>query len=342
MATDYGARFSKAVGCTRHAMGGAAEGLGIEALAGDTEMVTIFDDFDGIVEADQFGVATNWETIGTMLYDAGVPGTDYVHMNDPNSQVDCASEIVLVPGDTADTGGHVAFDSVAGAVSAAVSMHEFKYLWIPVLGTSATILDGTTWLMAMRVGFQSGDATAIGAASGDWDGKAFIGYCTTGDANVLVPTTGVPDVATQTGPIFGFGITETGQIIGHSQRTANTALAEGTNYTTILGAGGVDGNTGNGATAANQKMWFDLAVKLEITDMSDDDDNGYTHFYWRRVLPGQPLGDWLHHPTVLENQTPNPASVMVPCIEAINGPAVVQECAVGWDWVVYARDRINR
>lgn len=343
MATDYGARFSKAVGCTRHAMGGAAEGLGIEALAGDTAMVTVFDDFNGVIEADAFGVGTTWETLGWEIADVGggAQTGDYIEMNDCKSQVDFDSSIVIVPGDTADLGGNCQLDKVTGDEAAGTAVYEFPHMWIPSTGSGVTVLDDTTWVFATRVGFQSGDATAIGAASGDWNGKTYIGWAVANDVNVMTNTTGAIVIAS-TGGLVGFHVTESGDIRGISHRTAATAMAEGTNYTTLLAAGGVDGNTGNGATSANQKMWFDLAVKLDITDMDDDDDNGYSTFYWRRVLPSKPLGDWMKHPTVLENQTPNSATVMVPTIEVINGPAVVQECAVGIDWWAFARNRVNR
>jgi len=346
MATDYGARFSKAVGCTRHAMGGAAEGLGIEALAGDTEMVTVFDDFDGVVTTETFGGTAYWEQVGWVLSDANDPTGDEVGMNDPaNTDTYYGSNILLFGGTDDDDGGSMQLDLINGSVGgggAVTAPRWFNHMWIAETDAGAAINDNTTWVFAARVGLQSGDTTAIGTTSGDWESKFFVGYSAAGDTGILVRTTGLPDVATQGGPIVGIAGDESGRLVGHAQRTANTALAEGTNFTYLTAAGGVDGNTGNGATAANQKMWFDIAFRMDIVDQSEAADNGYVRFYWRRVLPGQPLGDWLTHPTVLTNQCPNHTVALVPIIEFINGPTADQDGVMAVDWWCMGRNRINR
>jgi len=356
MATDYGARFSKAVGCTRHAMGGAAEGMGIEALAGDTEMVTIFDDFNGIVLKEGFGDGANWETARWVLKDdpVGAPTGDEISMNDDDtgaSELDFNSCIRIFPGTVNDRGGNMQLDVANGAVAAATTLYDFHHMWIPTSATvggnygslaAAAALDNSTWVFACRIGFRA-DLTVTAGTNGigDWNGKVYIGWAEAGDGSIMDHDTGVITQA-EDGPLVGFHIGEDGSIDGISQRTVNTAYAEGTNLTELVAAGGVDGTVANGATTAGDTMWFDLALRMDIVDQNAAANNGTTRFYWRKVLPGSQLGEWNPHPTVLTNQTPNNNVILVPTIEVMSGPTADLDCVVFLDWWAFGRNRQNR
>jgi hypothetical protein len=87
MATSYSARYGRPLGVSNRGFGGAGLNLGIEALCGETEMVTTFDDFNGSVGTEAFNGTTNWETLGWTLSEVGTtPTADTISMNDPAIQ----------------------------------------------------------------------------------------------------------------------------------------------------------------------------------------------------------------------------------------------------------------
>ena len=140
----------------------------------------------------------------------------------------------------------------------------------------------------------------------------------------------------ETGPLVGFHVGEDGSIDGISQRTVNTAYAAGTNFTELFAAGEPNGTAG-------VAKWYDLAVVLDITDMSDNAANGTTTFYTRRVRsvaldPKLPV--WRKHATVLSNQTPNNNLNLTPTIEVVNGPANLSDVLV--DWWAFGATRFSR
>lgn len=372
MATNYSGRYSRPLGASRHAMGGAAENMGIEALAGDTDLVTIFDDFNHIMPTVALPVvalgdaATNvWEECGWVLTDAGsttTPVAGTISMNDPAVVTeDFSSCLKIYSGTADDEGGSMQLDMVAADMACTANnttalsgRYNFPHMWIPETdalqeggltagATANTALDNTTWVFACRVGFRSDDdAAASDDGLGGWDSKAFIGFAKTAEAAVLLPATGLVSAAAADDVLVGFHICELGEIYGISQRTGNTAYATGTNRVEITAAGSVDNSLANNCDVAYQTTWYDLAFRMDVVDMSDANNNGTTKFFHRRVLPGVQLGDWIPHPTVLTDQTPNSATSLVPTIELVNGPTAGADGCIMLDWWAFGRNRINR
>jgi hypothetical protein len=350
-------------------MGGAAENLGIEALAGDTDMVTVFDDFNHIMPnaplptVPTSDAATNaWTDCGWVISDAGAtttPVAGYIGMNNPATVTNDYSSCIKIYGGTADDeGGNFQLDLIAADLASAANnltalsgRYNFPHMWIPETAaiqeggllagdTANTALDGTTWMFACRVGFRSDDNATTGA--GNWDSNTFIGFAKTAEAAVMTPTTGVISVAAADDVLVGFHIPLDGSIDGISQRVGNTAYAAGTNFTELRPAGSVDNTVANLCDVVGQTVWYDLAFRMDIIDMSDVANNGTTQFYWRRVLPGMQLGDWNRHTTVLTNQTPNSATSLVPTIEHLNGLLADADSAILLDWWCFGRSRVNR
>ncbi|OGR29708.1 MAG: hypothetical protein A2139_02355 [Desulfobacca sp. RBG_16_60_12] len=341
MATDYSGRYSKPLGCSRHAMGGAAEGLGIEALAGDTEMVTVFDDFNGVVKGtDTFGGAAIFEDSGWVLTDIGAPTNDAISMNDVSDVAALYNSCLTVyGGDADDAGGSMALDLLNGAIGTEVGTQVFPHMWIPETAAGAGVNDNSTWVFATRVGIRA-DLTTTG--NGDWDSKFFIGFQVAGETNIMTAATGALIVAGADDILYGFHCGEDGSVDGIAQRLGTTAYAAGTNFTELIAAGGVDGTVANGAVTAGDTMWFDLAFRMDIVDQSDAANNGRVRFFHRKVLPGRPLGDWNPHPAVLTNQCPNHTVALVPVIEMINGPTATVDGIIFLDWWAFGRNRVNR
>jgi hypothetical protein len=211
-------------------------------------------------------------------------------------------------------------------LSSTTSVFDFPHIKIPSNAVSATILDGTDYVFACRIGLISNAAT--------WDGKLFIGWAEETDISLLTPSTGVI-TQPEGGPLIGFHVGEDGAISGISQRTTGTAYTAGTNVTELYAAGSPNGT-------ANVAQWYDLAVHIHITDMSDNSSNGTTTFYKRR-LPSSvstPLGQWTKHPTVLSNQTPNNNFNLTPVIELVNGPTNQSDLLV--DWWAFGATRFSR
>ena len=120
-------KFKHALGAGENAMGGAAHNMGVECLAGETDMITVFDDFNGVVPTEAFGGSTNWETMGWTLADTGSPSNDLVGMNDPAdvSQWN-TSQIMVFTGDTEDTGGNMQLDRINASLPASGG-HDFPH-----------------------------------------------------------------------------------------------------------------------------------------------------------------------------------------------------------------------
>lgn len=319
---------------SRHSFGGAGENLGIEGIAGESDIVTVFDDFNGYVENRELtNVATaGIEDHGWLVTEVGTPAGSAVGIND-DSNVGFDSGLRINCGTAADTGGNCQFHPPLGSVE----VPSTPAIWVPA-NNGGTVLDNTVYIFACRLGVHTDDA------AGDFDGKLFIGLAEDGDAAILVVNGDSPFIQqAETGPLVGFHILEDGSLRGISQRTVNTAYAEGTNFTEIGAAGYVDSTLANGAAAVGDMMWFDLALRMDITDSDDDDANGSTTFYHRRVRPsGRTPGQvgtgiaqdrddrWQQHSTVLLNQTPNNNLLLVPTIEAINGPTDESDFVVDW------------
>ena len=329
------------------AMGGAAMELGIGGLAGETNIITVFDDFNGVVPTEAFGAATNWETMGWVLTDVGVPANDEVGMNDP-ADVDQwnPSCIRIDTGDTEDTGGNMQLDRINASLPASGG-HSFPHLCLPETAAGVAALDNTIITFACRVGLRA-DTDAVG--SGAWDSKAFIGWSVAGEGAIMTPGTGVLAVAGAEDQLLGFHIPEAGAIDGIAQRVGTTAYAEGTNFTRMVAPGGVDGTVANGATTAGDTIWFDLALRAQVTDWSLLTGNGRVEFFWRRIdkrtdAPGaarQEFPPWIRHSTRLTNQIPSHTVGLVPTIEAINGPTADTDGQVFLDWWCFGLSRVSR
>jgi hypothetical protein len=258
--------------------------------------------------------------------------------------------IYIIAGTGDDHGGNMQLNIAPTA--AALTNHEFPHIWIPtsadipwggnfggIAADAGEVLDNSTWVFACRLGFRADYNGTTGG--GEWEGKAFIGWADTGDTSIMTHDTGVITIASD-GPLVGFHIPEDGSIDGISHRTAATAMAEGTNFTELVAATGVDNTVLNGCVAAYETVWYDLALRMDITDMSLDAGNGTTTFYYRRVLPQSPLPAWTVHTTQLDNQTPNSATTMVPTIEVLTSSTADEDVALLIDWWAMGRSRVNR
>jgi hypothetical protein len=334
-------------------MGGAALNMGLDAIMGGTDMITVFDDFNSIIKgADTFGGDAIFEDSGWVLTDdASAPTGEEISMNDP-SDVDvwAPSCLKIFVGTNDDAGGNMQLDLINGAIGTLVGTADFPHLFIPETAAGVTVLDNTVWVFACRIGLRA-DLTTTG--SGNWEAKCFIGWAAAGDTSILDHDTGV--ITDANGELFGFHINETGCIDGISKRTAGDSMVESTNWTRLVSTGGVDGTVANGYTTAGDTAWFDLALRMNITDMSAAAANGFTEFFYRRVpmcatAPGlDPGGDrpgrgtaWRRHSTVLSNQTPNGAVAHVPTIEVLNGPTADQDCVVMVDSWAFGCSRLSR
>jgi hypothetical protein len=251
------------------AMGGAAQGLGIEALTGEGDMVTVFDDFNGVVPTEGFGDAANWETLGWVLVELGAtaPTGDQIGMQDPADVSEFYPSCIRIhPGTDADEGGMMQLDRINASLPASSGAGDFPHIVIPSVDAGTEVLDNTVYMFACRIGLRA-DVTTTG--SGIWSGKAFIGWAENGLAaanSVVTPVGGALRVGAAAGAKVGFHIPEDGSIDGVSQRTETVAYAEGTNFTELMAANSVDGIVANGATVVGDTMWFDLALRMSITD----------------------------------------------------------------------------
>lgn len=358
MATDYSGRYSKPLGCGPDAVGGAFQDASIEALIGETSKITTFDDFNGVVIGEGFADTAYWEQSGWVLSeDAGVASvTEDISMNDATNTTQDFNSCIQIYGGTADnSGGSMKLDAVAGTVSGATTgqttNHQFPHIWIPevltvptdgglagVAGDAGEALDNTSWSFATRVGFR---AEHDGTGDGDWEGAFFIGWAPSGDISLITHDTGV--VTGAANMAFGFHVCILGEIYGVSKRLEADAVSAAVgNYTEIQPAGSVDNSIANHCDVVGQTCWWDLAFQMDITNQSDDDANGWTRFWTRRVLRGKPLGPWNLHSTILTNETPNADDAVVPHIELITSAAAGEDCSVLVDWWAMSCNRVNR
>ncbi len=378
---DYGQRVSRAVGLNDKAFGGAGLNLPLECISGEGDMIAVFDDFNDVLPAVGFSDAlgatsTNvWEDNGwVMTEDAGVTAVgDTISMNDPvvgTNISDFDSCIRIFPGTADDSGGNMQLDLIntpaltdtdcGSSNDVSLLKRPFPHLWIPETATipaaggiAGEAWDNTTWVLACRIGLKA-DATAATAVTG-WAGKAVIGWAAAGDTTIMDHTGGA--MTTAEGNLHGFHIPEDGSIDAISKRASGDAFTSGTNFTELIAAGGVDGTVANGARSAADTMWFDLALRMDITNMSDNDANGATRFYYRGPLnrnsgpesgrdvwdqPGQGYQPWIAHSTVLTNQTPNHTIALVPTIEVLNSDDTGEDCLFFLDWWTFGRNRLSR
>ncbi|MBK25936.1 MAG: hypothetical protein CME70_18185 [Halobacteriovorax sp.] len=345
-------RFQQPLGASDKAQGGAALNQSVKVLDGETELVSVFDDFDYVVPTEAFGGTSNFEILGCVLTDVGSPSNDEIGINDPaNVDVWAPSCLRIDTGDTEDTGGNIQFDRINQADPAAGG--TFPHLIIPETAAGADALDNQIFTFACRVGLRADDE-AGGDVTGNWDSKAFIGFAVAGDTGLMTAGTGALTVAGAAEQLVGFHIPEDGSIDGISQRVGNTAYASGTNFTELVAAGGVDGTVANGSTAAGDPVWFDLAFRMRVTDWSDNNANGTTEFFYRRVRPASgipgdrthPMGGrgpaWVKHGTVLTNQVPYHTVALVPTIEVVNGPTADRDGVLYLDWWSFGVSRASR
>jgi hypothetical protein len=339
------------------AQGGAASGLNINALAGEGDMVTVFDDFNSQLKGTEgFSEAAIFEDHGWVLTDVGTPVGDEIAMNDiSNVDLWAPSCLYIYTGTADDAGGNMQIDFISGAIGTMVGTADFPHIFIPETDIGAAALDNTIFTFSCRIGLRL-DITTTQAGvwgptvAGGSGGKMFIGWAVVGEHAIMTPTTGVLAVAAAADQLLGFHVNELGAIDGISQRVGNTAYVEGTNFTRLIPLGGVSGTTANGAVTAGDTMWFDLALRMTVLDWSETTGNGHTEFAYRRVLPatGPPgadiprVGPWNRHGTVLTDQCPNHTVALAPTIECINGPTAGVDSVFFVDWWSFGISRFSR
>ena len=192
-------------------------------------------------------------------------------------------------------------------------------------------------MFATRVGFR---AEEDGTGDGAWEGGFFIGWAASGDTSLLVHDTYIMEAANQA---FGFHVCSEGEIYGVSKRIeADAVTAAVGNRVELQPADSVSNTLANSCDVVGQTVWWDLAMRMDITNMSDDDDNGTTRFWTRRVLPGATLGPWNPGPNILTNETPNAPDAVVPHIEVIASAAAGEDLCTYVDWWAMGRTRNNR
>jgi len=341
---SYGTRVSRAIGSSDKAFGGAGLNLPAECLAGEGDMIGIFDDFNNVVTFETGAGTTHWETMGWEIAGVGTQTGTEIGMNDAaNADVPFDSCIRLHCGSVDDAGATMHLDRFTNTAAIASGNSTFPHIWL-ANNSTATSLDNTTFVFACRVGIVPEGTTATG--------KAFIGW--TGAASGPVMTAGTGVIISgdaNDDQCVGFHINgdpnQAANISGVSQRVGTAAYAEGTNFTDLTGVW----NTG---LTAGAPVWYDLALRLDITDRSDDAANGATRFYHRKLnslsvpsgrdvfsLPGEGYAPWIEHGTVLSNASPNGDLVLVPTIEALNGPAGGAIFLLV-DWWAFGMSRLDR
>jgi hypothetical protein len=330
MATVYSSRHSKPLGAGRHAFGGGGLNMGVDALFGETELITVFEDYNmqfADVAPGPGAPHGAWDTVAI----GGVGPR--VSVNDPAVSTIFHSAILLNCGATGDGG-------INGRLENATTGLQ-DTMWFPG-NVPAANADHTVLTFSCRVGLNTDDAGGV------FDGKAFFGFAIVGDTDIMDPATGA--IATVAGavdgPVVGIHFNAdpavTPNISLIAQRTFGTAPTEGVNFTTM-----VDGatNTWNQGLTAGVFRFFDVGFRMWVKNSDDANDNGQIRGYWRqvpeiggsfetanRVAPGLreskasdsgavKVEEWSEHDVVLENQTPHDAARLVPAIEVLNGPA---------------------
>jgi hypothetical protein len=359
---DYSTRHGKPIGASSKAMGGAALNLPVAVLEGESDMIYTFDDFNGIMDADSFSGTGIFEYSGWLLVDDGsAPTADTITMNDAATATgDFDSCIRIFPGTGDSSGGNMQLDHLTGAVSTEnLSTHDFQHIWIPEdagvpsrgAAGAGTVLDNTTWVFATRIGLNA-DETGTGT---NWNGAMYIGWAAGNDTTIMDHDTGV--ITDAAGNLHGFHVGIDGSIRGISKRITGDSQVDGTNYTELFAAAAADNTVANGARVVNDTMWFDLAFRMDISDMSSDTANGSTRFFYRGPLnrvsplnpgrdelaqPGEGYMPWREHSTTLLNETPNHSAALVPTIECLNGVTAGLDCCMYVDWWMMGRSRVSR
>lgn len=344
--SSYGQRVSRPFGANDKAFGGGGMNLPANCLEGEGDMVGVFDDFNGVILTEAGNGTAHWETMGWTLADFGSPVADGVGMNDIDDVSEAfTSSIWLNCGTADDAGLNMQLDRINSATPVTSGGYNFPHIWLAE-NTTATALDNTTFVFATRIGVVPEGTT--------FDGKVFIGWGVAGETTVMTAATGALAVAGAEDQLLGFhingdaGLPAPG-ISGIAQRVGNTAYVEGTNFTELIAD-----STWNTGLTAGSIYWFDLALRMDVTDWSAT-SNGTTRFYHRGPLssvtstsgrnqfdlPGEGYQPWTEHSTVLQNQTPNHSVALVPTIEAVNGPAG-GEIDVYVDWWTFGMSRFSR
>ncbi len=356
MPAGYGEAKSRAIGLDDQAFGGAGMNLSLDAIMGEGDMVTTFDDFNGIVLSQEFGAANGWEDLGWRLVDddGSAPTADTIWMNDGNvANADCDSCIRIFPGTADDAGGQM---KLSGTTT---STNSFPHIWLPGSsipsggGAAAENTDNSVWSFACRIGLQ---ADVDNSPVTNWSGKVFIGRGALGDTSIMEHDTGA--ITDNGAALAGFHVGADGSIRGVSKRVSNSAMVDGTNFVELVTTGGVDSTLANGASTVGDTMWFDLAFRMYISNRSSSADNGYTKFYSRGPLngtapdvpglaqfevPGEGYQPWLEHSVALINAGPNSGSAnLVPTIEVLNGSTASEDCVFYVDWWAMGRSRVGR
>lgn len=356
MATSYSGRYSKPLGAGDDAFGGAGLNLGIEGLAGETELVTTFDDFN--IRHTGSGNGGNAPFPGWVSTDVGVPVGEQLSCNDPSGATAAPqathfqSSLRVLPGTAEDTGSNIQIDGSADT--------ERPHIWIQDRDADADGNDNMTVVFACRIGL----GLAAAAAANTWQGKVFIGFAQSGNQQVMTPATGVIDATN--GTLLGFHVAEDGHIDLISTRENIAApLVDGTHFTQMVDT---DWNAGLIALgdAGTRPTWFDLALRAEVRDASNAAQNGAVQAFVRPQLtqaaltsvtpiPGRrqveqsnadvanPIA-WRPVDTVLQNQLWNDTGLeIVPTIEVQNGGDVVGEDVAFWlDWWSMGISRSSR
>ena len=358
---DYANKYGRPLGASRDAFGGAGLNLPVGCLEGEGDMIYTFDDFNGYLAQDSFSGTAIFEDSGWVLTDdAATPTADTIQMNSSaTATADFDSCLRIFPGTGDSTGGQMQLALSDQAIGTIVGQLDFPHITVPEdasipsrgAGGAGTALDSTTWVFATRIGLNA-DVTGTGT---NWNGAMFIGWASAGDTSILDHDTGV--ITDAAGNLHGFQVGIDGSIRGISKRITGDSQVDGTNYTELLTAASADNTVANGARVVNDTMWFDLALRMDITDMSDDTANGSTRFFYRGPLnrvsplnpgrdefskPGEGYHPWREHSTVLLNETPNHSEFLVPAIETLNGATAGLDCCMYTDWWVMGRSRVSR
>ena len=308
--------------------------LDISALAGEAEMITIFDDFN--VERAMAGANNDVPRPGWIATDRGGAASALIGINDRAVEEMYLSSVRLDPGTAVSTGNHVA---VVANVGAAEDTDQ-RMFW-PNSGGDADAMDNQTFVFAIRIGLEISAGTT-------WDASCFVGFANSADTTILelVAASGILDAPGAS--LLGFHIASDGHIDLVSVR-GSTALADGTNFTQVLGTGWNTGLT----TGVRGAVWFDLALRCDITDWSDATANGVTTGYIRMLsddpAPGRrtarpsspttpPAPVW-HEAGQLLNSIPRDgAGTFVPTWEIVNG-AGTSDVDLLVDWQVHGLSR---
>lgn len=333
-------------------------GQGLESIVSvdPGSIQIVFDDFDDWVSATScngvtIGDLANsalgpiWDQVGWQLTQIGTESatTPHVGMNWSDSGTTFSSSIRFFMGTQVDAGCSAQLDQ-ENFVHKHSGDASFPHMYIPDEDSVIKdVMDDRVFVFGFRVGFRE-DVPAGGTdGDGDWSHKVFIGFIGDTDTQVLDVSTGLITQPETTG-LVGFHVLEDGSVRGVSQRTVNTAYAEGTNFTELLAAGGVDGTIANGALIDGGTLFFDFIVKIDITDSDNDSDNGTTSFWYRKIIPGttsQP--SFTAHPTTLSNQFPQEADPqdLVPHIEFIHGPNAGRDGGIWLSWWAFGQTVID-